>query len=109
MLRHRIPRRGRRAPPVDVIRGHVIETLVSFQMAYSGSVINRDYVTVVDGRIVSCIELGRDDVDRAAWEMHWRIRKEFRREQQRVASPRRRRIKALVGPLFEHTSQGDLT
>ncbi len=109
MLRHRIPRRGRRAPPVDVIRGHVIETRVSFQIAYSGQVTNRDYVTLVDGRIVSCIELGRDDVDRAAWEMHWRIRTQFRREQKRAASPRRRRIKALTGPLFEHTSQGELT
>lgn len=82
MLRHRIPRRGRRAPPADIIRGHLIETRVSFQISCSGQVINRDYVTVVDGRIVSRIELGRDDVDRAAWEMHWRIRKDFRRTRQ---------------------------
>lgn len=88
MLRHRIPRRGRRSPPVDVIRRHVIETRVSFQIAHSGKVINRDYVTVVDGRIVARIELDRGDWDRAAWEMHWRIRKEFRRALRLISTER---------------------
>lgn len=78
MLRNHIPRRGKNAPPIDVIRGTVIYTWVQFERHYAGHITHRDYLTEVDGEIVARCELTRYDDDRRGWEQHWRVRREIR-------------------------------
>jgi hypothetical protein len=77
-LRNRVPRRGKRKPPIDVIRGDIIETWICFQVHINGRIETRDYVTQINGRTIASCELTRQDDDRRAWEQHWRTRRQLR-------------------------------
>lgn len=78
MLRNRIPRQGRHAPPLSVVRGITIDTFIGTEIYdRSGRIQSRSYVTEVElGRDLHVIELelSREDDDRRAWEQHWLVR-----------------------------------
>lgn len=78
MLKNRVPRRGRNAPPFDVVLGVTVETWVGFQVHRYGQVQERTYFH--DSTVAECVtELKRGDGDRRAWEEHWWLRSLTRR------------------------------
>lgn len=88
MLRNRIKRRGRKAAPIDVVRGVVVETLCFWEVFHASQISEREYRTDVDNERWDTYPLTRYDDDRQAWEHHWRIRREVRRQLQRDNGPR---------------------
>lgn len=95
-LRRRIPQRGRKSPPIDIVRGVVVETwMISDvgRVSKGGATFieARDYAhdVVRNGRRVfsGTTTLQHGDDDRQAWERHWRLRGFVRSCQKRLSGP----------------------
>lgn len=87
MLRNRVPRRGRRSPPLDIVRGTYVETFISFEECLRGAVQSRDYTIFIDNKPWAVLELERHEDDRRAWEGHWKVRRALRKTLQRGNGP----------------------